>query len=409
VYLQKCSSYYIIEKKTTIPLSRKQQASCEPARKIMTDKLVFKPWGGTMTARERFNAQMHFKPFDRCFNMEFGYWDENFHQWKMFVDNNIHNNWEADRFFAFDPYAGIGGNYWMHPGFPTDKWEENGHTYMHNGDGVLCEVLASGDSTIPHYIKSSVTTPDDWKRVKEERFRRDDPVRKPDIEALKKRHPQGPARTYPLGIGVGSMIGKVRDMLTMEGLAYATFDYPEMVEDMVETCCVLVEDFLDQVLPYFDFDYASSWEDICFKNGPLITLDFFDEVVVPRYSRINKKLKEHGIDLWWCDCDGDVRPLLHGFLEGGINCLFPYEVMGCTHPGRLLDEYQGVLHIMGGFDKMQLGAGRKAIKDYMETLIPYVERGGFIPFCDHRCPPNVKEEDYLYYLDLKRQVFGGGF
>ena len=375
----------------------------------MTDKLVFKPWGGTMTARERFNAQMHFKPFDRCFNMEFGYWDENFHQWKMFVDNNIHNNWEADRFFAFDPYAGIGGNYWMHPGFPTDKWVENGHTYMHNGDGVLCEVLASGDSTIPHYIKSSVTTPDDWKRVKEERFRRDDPARKPDIEALKKRHPQGPARTYPLGIGVGSMIGKVRDMLTMEGLAYATFDYPEMVEDMVETCCVLVEDFLDQVLPHFDFDYASSWEDICFKNGPLITLDFFDEVVVPRYSRINKKLKEHGIDLWWCDCDGDVRPLLHGFLEGGINCLFPYEVMGCTHPGRLLDEYQGVLHIMGGFDKMQLGAGRKAIKDYMETLIPYVERGGFIPFCDHRCPPNVAEEDYLYYLDLKRQVFGGGF
>jgi uroporphyrinogen decarboxylase len=198
-------------------------------------------------------------------------------------------------------------------------------------------------------------------------------------------------------------------MLTMEGLAYATFDYPEMVEDMVETCCVLVEDFLDQVLPHFDFDYASSWEDICFKNGPLITLDFFDEVVVPRYCRINKKLKEHGINLWWCDCDGDVRPLLHGFLKGGINCLFPYEVMGCTHPGKLLDEYHGELHIMGGFDKMQLGAGRKAIKDYMETLVPYVERGGFIPFCDHRCPPNVKEDDYLYYLDLKRQMFGGGF
>ena len=211
----------------------------------MTDKLVFKPWGGTMTARERFNAQMNFKPFDRCFNMEFGYWDENFHQWKMFVDNNIHNNWEADRFFAFDPYAVIGGAVWMHPGFPTDKWEENGHTYMHNGDGVMCEVLASGDSTIPHYIKSSVSTPDEWKRVKEERFRRDDPVRKIDVEALKKRHPQGPARDYPLGVNVGSMIGKIRDMMTMEGLAYATFDYPEMVEDMVETCCVLVEDFLD--------------------------------------------------------------------------------------------------------------------------------------------------------------------
>jgi hypothetical protein len=23
-------------------------------------------------------------------------------------------------------------------------------------------------------------------------------------------------------------------------------------------------------------------------------------------------------------------------------------------------------------------------------------RGGYIPFCDHRCPPDMKEEDYLY-------------
>lgn len=41
------------------------------------------------------------------------------------------------------------------------------------------------------------------------------------------------------------------------------------------------------------------------------------------------------------------------------------------------------------------------IKKYMETLVPLVQRGGYIPFCDHRCPQNVKPEDYLYYLDLK--------
>ena len=44
-------------------------------------------WKGTMTDRERFNNQMHYKPIDRCFNMEFGYWDENFRNgpclWKI--------------------------------------------------------------------------------------------------------------------------------------------------------------------------------------------------------------------------------------------------------------------------------------------------------------------------------------
>jgi len=79
--------------------------------------------------------------------------------------------------------------------------------------------------------------------------------------------------------------------------------------------------------------------------------------------------------------------------------------MGCAHPGELLKQYPE-LRIMGGFDKIQLGGGREAIKKYMETLVPYVERGGYIPFCDHRCPPNVAPEDYLYYLELKKKMFG---
>jgi uroporphyrinogen decarboxylase len=53
-----------------------------------------------------------------------------------------------------------------------------------------------------------------------------------------------------------------------------------------------------------------------------------------------------------------------------------------------------------------MGKGREAIKAYMETLGPLVERGGYIPFCDHRCPPNVDPDDYLYYLDLKEEMFG---
>jgi len=202
------------------------------------------------------------------------------------------------------------------------------------------------------------------------------------------------------------MIGRIRDMLTFEGLAYAMYDYPEMVEDMVETACVLVEDFLDQVLGEIDFDYACGWEDICFKNGPIVSVDFFKNVVTPRYKRISRKLHAVGIDLWYTDCDGDVRPILPYFLEGGINCLFPYEVNSCAHPAELLEEYGKELRIMGGVDKIQLAKGPEAIRAYLETLVPLVERGGYIPFCDHRCPPNVKPEDYLYYLDLKEEMFG---
>jgi len=362
-------------------------------------------WKGTLTDRERFVRQMHYAPVDRCFNMEFGYWEENFKLWPLFYENGVTNNPEADLFFNFDRTETVGGTVWLNPAFPRTVIEERETTrVLMNEDGLLAEVPRDAHDTIPHYLKATVQTPRDWAEVKEQRFRRDDPARVVDIAALKARYLAD--RDYPLGVWCGSMIGKIRDMLTFEGLAYALADYPDMVEDMVETACVMVEDFLDQVLPHFDFDYAAGWEDICFKNGPIVSPRFFRRVVTPRYQRIHSRLKAHGVDLWWIDCDGDVRPILPAMMEGGINCLFPFEVNGCAHPGELLNQYGQPLRIMGGFDKIEMGKGPQAIKAYMDTLTPLVERGGYIPFCDHRCPPNVKPEDYLYYLDLKEERFG---
>ena len=365
-------------------------------------------WKSTMTDRERFNNQMHYKNVDRCFNMEFGYWIENFTQWDIFVDNGIKNFAQADEFFSFDKIKAIFSKNFMYPPFEEKEIEirDNKRIIM-NSEGLLAEVpLKGAGSSIPHFLKSSIETPDDWKRVKEERFDVKHPDRIINIKELKEKYPPCETRDFPLGVDCGSMIGKVRDMLTFEGLAYAIFDYPDMVEDMVESCCVLVEHSLDQLLPEFKFDYASGWEDICFNMGPITGVDFFRDIVMPRYKRISKKLHQYGIDIWYTDCDGDVRPILPYFLEGGINCLFPYEVNSCAHPGELLDQYQGQLRIMGGVDKIILGTGKKEIKEYMESLEKYVVRGGYIPFCDHRCPPNVKTDDYLYYLDLKEKMFG---
>ncbi len=362
-------------------------------------------WPGILTDRERFNRQMHYQPVDRCFNMEFGYWDENFHEWPIFSENGITNNDEADIFFNFDRQYTLTGSVWMEPEFEQKVIEVRQNTkVMINADGLLIEVPLDGHDTIPHYIGSSIVTPDDWAKVKAERFSLDHPRRAIDIERLKRRHPAD--RDYALGVWTGSMIGKIRDMLTFEGLAYAMYDYPAMVEDMVETACQLVENELDQLLPNFQFDYAAGWEDICYKAGPIVSPKWFHRVITPRYKRIHEKLKAHGIDIWWIDCDGDVRPILPYMMEGGVTCLFPYEVNSCTHPADLLNEYGKDLRIMGGFDKIEMGKGRDAIRRYMDTLAPLVERGGYIPFCDHRCPPNVHPDDYLYYLDLKEKMFG---
>ncbi|MCF7688510.1 MAG: hypothetical protein K9M98_10535 [Cephaloticoccus sp.] len=361
-------------------------------------------WPGTMTERERFRRQMHREPVDRCFNMEFGYWDDNFREWALFRDHGITNNEDADVFLNFDRAPTVNAH-WMHPYFKEEEVSRTATTrILRNSEGLLAEEPITGHSSIPHYIEPTIKSPGDWARVKAERFDRQHPDRKPDLAAIQRQHPAD--RDYPLGVGIGSMIGKVRNLLTVEGLAYATYDYPEMVEDMVETNCVLIEDFLDAVLPHVAFDFAAGWEDICYNAGPLVSLNFFRDVVVPRYQRITAKLRDHGVVITWIDCDGDVRPLIPHFLAGGINTMFPWEVNGSGAPGDSLDRWGPELRIMGGVDKMILGLNRPEIRELLESLAPHVARGGFIPFCDHRCPPNVDPDDYLYYLDLKQKMFG---
>ncbi len=375
----------------------------------MSEEKVITPcrdhWKGTMTDRDRFNAQMHYEPFDRSVNIEFGYWQENYEQWSIFTENGITHEGEANEFFNFDEMGGIAGNTGMHPGF-TPKVIEETDEYITSmdGRGLISQSPKDGHSTIPHIIDWTIKTPKDWEEVKAKYFDKDHPDRQVDIEELKKHHK--PDRTYAMSVFVGSMIGHVRDMLTFEGICYACYDYPEMVEDMVEMQCQMTEYFLDQVLDHFEFDFACGWEDICYKQGPIVSVPFFRDVVVPRYKRIGERLKAHGIDIWHTDCDGDVRPILPYFLEAGLNSMFPFEVNCSGHPSEVLDQYGPELRIFGGVDKLALGAGKDAIKKYLESIAPYVERGGFIPFCDHRCPPNVDPMDYIYYLDLKEEMFG---
>ena len=367
-------------------------------------------WKSTMTDRRRFIDQMHYKPVDRCFNMEFGYWEENFRKWSVFSDNGITDDDQADIFFNFDKMGRDMGmrketRIWMQPPFEETVVEETTTTkIIITEDGLLAEVPRDGHETIPRYIRSSIATPEDWARCKALRFRPDDPVRKIDVRAMKEANP--PDRDYPLGVYCGSMIGYIRGMLTLEGLAYACHDHPVMVEDMVETACVLVENYLDQVLPHIEFDFAHSWEDICCKNGPVVSVDFFKNAVVPRYKRIRNKLGDAGIDIWYADCDGDVRPLLPHFLEGGINCLMPYEVNSCGPLEEVLKEFGRELRIMGGVDKIEMAKGPGAIRAFLESLVPLVDRGGYIPFCDHLCPPDVTVDNYLHYLDIKEEIFG---
>ncbi len=63
--------------------------------------------------------------------------------------------------------------------------------------------------------------------------------------------------------------------------------------------------------------------------------------------------------------------------------------------------------MIGGIDKHLIADGRAAIEREVDSKLPLMEEGGFIPTPDHRVPPTVSLENYQHYLSyLKRRTSG---
>lgn len=83
--------------------------------------------------------------------------------------------------------------------------------------------------------------------------------------------------------------------------------------------------------------------------------------------------------------------------------MFPIEAAH-TNPVKLRQEYGKDILLIGGVNKVQLARGREAIDEELKRLRPLIEKGGYIPMVDHRVPPDVSFENYLYYLEKRKDI-----
>jgi len=186
------------------------------------------------------------------------------------------------------------------------------------------------------------------------------------------------------------------------------YDDPAWFEEMVTTVADCIISTLSRVLKTGgQFDGCAMWEDMCYNAGPLMSPTHFQKFLVPHYRRIVDLLHRHGVDVIWVDCDGNIDRLLPLWLEAGVNCMFPLEIgTWGTDPIGYRKTYGKDLLMMGGFSKRILASTPQQIEAEVYRLAPLVEEGGFIGFCDHRVPPDVPLENYLFYLETVRKVWG---
>ncbi|KPK65161.1 MAG: hypothetical protein AMK73_03755 [Planctomycetes bacterium SM23_32] len=362
---------------------------------------------GELTHRERFRRVMHFQTVDRVPHWEFGYLDETIERWHAEGLPAQYNDIPSvEAYFGVDPAHWVPFVDGPVPPFAGD-WEvveeKDGVRRERLPDGTVQEVQVAGTKTIPHYVKFPIEGRGDWERFRE-RLDPEDPRRfQTDYEELGRRWLRS---NLPVGIGLGSYFGTPRNWIGFENISLMVYDDRELIEEIVATVGQIYYRQIEEALRHVQVDFAGGWEDICFRSGPMISPAMFRAIVGPHLKRVCTLLRQHGCDVIWTDCDGDVTPLVPVWLECGLNCMFPLEVHPGSDPVKYRERWGHDILLRGGVAKHQLAFGREEILAELRRVAPVVEDGGFIPHGDHRIPDDVPYENYVYYVREKLALLG---
>ncbi|MBQ7292276.1 MAG: hypothetical protein IJW79_00905, partial [Clostridia bacterium] len=216
-------------------------------------------------------------------------------------------------------------------------------------------------------------------------------------------------RSYdiPAGLHIGSVMGKIRDMTTVVGMSYLMYDEDEeLFADIVDAYADMQYRCVEAVLETgAKFDFAHFWEDVCFKNGPLLSPDIFDELCGKHYKKRTELCKKYGIDIVSLDCDGVTEKLLPTWVENGVNVMFPIEIgVWGDQFEAARNKYGKELLGVGGMDKTAFRKDKAAVDAEIERLKKLVALGGFIPCPDHRIMPGSKFELVQYYAEEIKKI-----
>ena len=383
-----------------------------------------------MNDRERVRAILNYEKYDRMPVLHFGFWPDTLEKWyrqghltleesdkdwgdSTPIDKSIGDKlgFDFNWFHTFNPDTNI------KPPFKKKVLctRPDGTREVMNCSGNI-ELEKDGAGSIPAEIDHLLKNRKSW----EEHFLlklqfTEDRVYKSSVSTGREMIPfldggleylKNEQRNENVGLFCGSLFGNIRNWLGVEGLCYLYVDDEKLFDEIIDTVSELSFKCVETVLSTgAKFDFGHFWEDICFKNGPLVNPAIFEKKVGPHYKRITTLLHKYGIDIVSLDCDGLIDALIPTWLNNGVNTMFPIEVgtwAASIQPWRA--KYGRQLRGVGGMNKVVFAHDYKAIDAEVERLVPLMELGGYIPCPDHRIPPDAKWENVQYYCEKMRQI-----
>jgi len=361
-----------------------------------------------MTNRERFREAMAFEVTDRPCHVEQGFWQETLHRWRSeslppLKDEAFEYLGERpDVFDHFDitRFGYVMGFQYYVPKFKEEIIEETDtYTVVRDERGCTSKRSKRGAS-IPQFLDYPIKSRRDYESLKErlepklsERYPADW-----DRIAAEMREQQD-VLVVP---HMDGFFGYPRELMGLEHFVMMFFDEPELIRDIINDRCDFYIQVHEKAIRETKPDFVFIWEDMCFKNGPLISPALFREFLLPAYQKLTGFLRSLGIENIVVDSDGDARQLIALWLEAGVTGLLPFEVKAGMDVVKIGEEFP-TLQIFGGIDKHVLERGRKDIDRELERVLPaMLKRRGYVVTLDHWVHAEIPLENFSYYVQRVR-------
>ena len=312
-----------------------------------------------------------------------------------------------ETYFGMDPLVRIGINSGYtnspyHPKFETKTIEKTTEYRVYtDSDGVLKkELITAHDTSMPQFLKFPVTDRGSWAAIKTRLSPAGATARIGDVERLRKACGD---IDVPTMLPICGIFGHARNLFGDEGLSYVIFDDPALLEEVLDNWLELYAVLIGELTRSVRVDSILIWEDMCYRNGPLISPEHFRQFMLPRYREFITTVRQSGVAGILVDTDGDCRKMIPLFLDAGVGALMPFEVQAGMDVTQIRRDFP-TLGIMGGLDKRSLAQTPGAIRREVDRVLSrFGNDGGFIPTLDHTVPPNVSLRNFQFYLECVRE------
>lgn len=193
---------------------------------------------------------------------------------------------------------------------------------------------------------------------------------------------------------------ELRALMSFEGMAIATIEQPDLVQDILERCTVLTTNLADKAAAHPATGALFYCDDIAFNTQTMISPRLLREWVIPRQKRIADACHKHGKPFLFHGC-GQIDVLMEDLIEVvGIDAKHSFQD-NIEPVEETYRKYGDRISILGGLDVDLLARGtedqvRKRTRQILEVCAP---DGGFCMGSGNSVTNFCKIENYLAMID----------